>query len=81
MKTEMSQSRRRADSNTQASEANRENSAKKGAASSTNAAASAPGKSETLTGTGAATLNQTTSNIPMAEPSSDINRGERLFQN
>ena len=67
---------------------NRSNSAKRGKEGSTTntTGASAPGGSTTLTGTGAAAIaspnayqNPTSSNIPMAEPSTDINRSERLF--
>ena len=91
----MSGSRRAAAENSgQPSSDNRSNSARRAApghGSSTNAAAASatqPGNSATLTGTGAATLTSPTNysnqplsatNIPMAEPSVDINKSERLF--
>ena len=81
----MSASRRAADSTAQASDQGRSNSAKQKDTASTKNSTSAPGNSTTLTTGGAATLNspsytnQPSSNIPMAEASADINRGERLF--
>lgn len=82
----MSASRKGGAAETGASEA-RSNSARRGGepGSTQDAKENAPGKSSTLTGTGQATLNndsyknQASSNIPMAEPSADINRSERLF--
>ena len=75
---------RKAANNDGPSSDNRPNSARRSKnVSSQNATSTAPGNSTTLTGTGAATLNPpanlASSNIPMAEPTADINRSERLF--
>ena len=79
----MSGSRKAANNDAPGSD-NRSNSARRNKnPSSTNATSTAPGNSTTLTGTGAASLNPqpnlASSNIPMAEPTADINRSERLY--